>query len=67
MGLPGIGISHPVEDWIGPGICYWTRFEEGVQRNLFRTYLEFMKGGDYPSTTFAESASAARPGQTVAP
>jgi phenylpropionate dioxygenase-like ring-hydroxylating dioxygenase large terminal subunit len=52
MGLPGIGIAKEVNDWPGPGICYWTRFEEGVQRNMYRTYLEFMADGDYPKTSF---------------
>jgi hypothetical protein len=54
MGLPGIGIAKPVEDWAGPGICYWTRFEEGVQRNLFRTYLDFMSSETYPSMSFED-------------
>jgi nitrite reductase/ring-hydroxylating ferredoxin subunit len=54
MGLPGIGIAKPVEDWPGPGKVYWTRFEEGVQRNMYRFYYQMMraKRGDWPALTF---------------
>ncbi|MGA7834943.1 MAG: hypothetical protein WCA31_07000, partial [Acidimicrobiales bacterium] len=54
MGLPGIGISHPVDDWAGPGKVYWTRYEEGVQRNLLQFYLDMMKAapGDWPALSF---------------
>ncbi|MGK5112334.1 MULTISPECIES: aromatic ring-hydroxylating oxygenase subunit alpha [unclassified Geodermatophilus] len=50
MGLPGIGISTRVTDWPGPGIAYWTRYEEGVQRNLYRYYAAIMRArpGDWP-------------------
>lgn len=56
MGLPGIGIAHRVEDWAGPGIAYWTRYEEGVQRNLFKFYLDMMKAapGEWPALTFGQ-------------
>lgn len=51
MGLPGIGIARRVEDWVGPGVCYWPRFEEGVQRNFYRLYLGLMQAnGQYPKT-----------------
>ena len=56
MGMPGIGIGHPVEDWVGPGKAFWTRYEEGVQRNLFKFYLDIMKAqpGEWPPLTFDE-------------
>lgn len=43
MGLPGIGIARRTENWPGPGIVYSPRYEEGVQRNLFRFYCDLMK------------------------
>lgn len=62
MGLPGIGIATQLEDgsWPGPGIVYQSRFEEGVQRNLFRFYAEMMTSpeGEFPSFEFkSEPAS----------
>jgi phenylpropionate dioxygenase-like ring-hydroxylating dioxygenase large terminal subunit len=56
MGMPGIGIGHPVDDWAGPGKAFWTRYEEGVQRNLFKFYLGMMKAepGQWPALTFDE-------------
>ena len=58
MGLPGIGISHQVKDWPGPGIVYWTRYEEGVQRNLFRFYHDMMTAapGEWPALTFGDES-----------
>lgn len=60
MGLPGRGIAQQVTDgsWPGPGIVYKSRFEEGVQRNLFRFYAEMMRTpqGTYPSLVFSEQA-----------
>ncbi|MGV9861069.1 aromatic ring-hydroxylating oxygenase subunit alpha [Rhodococcus koreensis] len=55
MGMPGIGIAHPVQDWPGPGIAYWTRYEEGVQRNMYRFYLDMMRAepGHWPDLDFA--------------
>jgi phenylpropionate dioxygenase-like ring-hydroxylating dioxygenase large terminal subunit len=52
MGMPGVGIAHTVDDWPGPGVVYWTRYEEGVQRNLFRYYSEIMQAppGVWPKT-----------------
>jgi phenylpropionate dioxygenase-like ring-hydroxylating dioxygenase large terminal subunit len=53
MGLPGIGVAQRVENWVGPGICYWPRFEEGVQRNFYRLYLDLMQAnGQYPKLSF---------------
>jgi phenylpropionate dioxygenase-like ring-hydroxylating dioxygenase large terminal subunit len=43
MGLPGVGVAYREEDWPGPGISYWTRYEEGVQRNMYRFYLDMMR------------------------
>lgn len=50
MGLPGIGIAKRTENWPGPGIVYSPRYEEGVQRNLFRFYCELMsaEAGAWP-------------------
>jgi hypothetical protein len=56
MGLPGIGISERLHTgWPGPGVVYKTRYEEGVQRNLFRFYADLMraKAGEWPALTFA--------------
>ena len=54
MGMPGIGIAKEVPDWPGPGIAYWTRYEEGVQRNMYRFYLDMMRAapGTWPRLTF---------------
>ncbi len=54
MGMPGIGIAKPVDDWPGPGITYWTRYEEGVQRNMYRFYAQMMRApkGEWPKLTF---------------
>lgn len=46
MGMPGVGIAHTVDDWPGPGTAYWSRYEEGVQRNLYRYYSALMRAGD---------------------
>lgn len=57
MGLAGIGIAERVHSgWPGPGIVYKTRYEEGVQRNLFRFYADLMraKPGEWPDRTFKE-------------
>jgi nitrite reductase/ring-hydroxylating ferredoxin subunit len=51
MGLPGIGTARPATDWAGPGLAYWPRYEEGIQRALFRRWLEFMTRGPYPECT----------------
>jgi nitrite reductase/ring-hydroxylating ferredoxin subunit len=51
MGLPGIGIAKRVENWPGPGIVYAPRYEEGVQRNLYKLYGAMMQApaGTWPS------------------
>lgn len=56
MGMPGIGMSHKVKDWPGPGVSYWTRFEEGVQRNLYRYYAAMMRAepGEWPEVILDE-------------
>jgi hypothetical protein len=46
MGMPGVGIAREVDDWPGPGKAYWSRYEEGVQRNLYRYYSALMRAGD---------------------
>lgn len=53
MGQPGIGIAKRVEDWVGPGVVYWSRYEEGVQRNLFRFYSDMMRApaGVWPKSS----------------
>lgn len=52
MGMPGVGIARTVEDWPGPGLAYWSRYEEGVQRNLYRYYAAIMQAadGEWPKT-----------------
>lgn len=59
MGTPGVGIAEEVRDWPGPGIAYWTRYEEGVQRNLYRHYADMMcaEPGTWPALRFEERAS----------
>jgi len=56
MGMEGIGISRPVDpdEWPGPGIVRWSRYEEGVQRNLFRFYERMMTAepGEWPALRF---------------
>jgi phenylpropionate dioxygenase-like ring-hydroxylating dioxygenase large terminal subunit len=59
MGLPGIGIAERVQaDWPGPGVVYKTRFEEGVQRNLFRFYGDIMTAapGAWPKLNFGAAS-----------
>jgi len=64
MGTPGIGIAEPVrENWPGPGEVYRTRYEEGVQRNMYRFYADMMKAapGEWPSFEMdAERSTALR-------
>jgi nitrite reductase/ring-hydroxylating ferredoxin subunit len=58
MGLPGIGIAERItQGWPGPGIVYKTRFEEGVQRNLFRFYAGLMRArpGEWPDLHFGDA------------
>ncbi|WP_338485924.1 Rieske 2Fe-2S domain-containing protein [Streptomyces sp. SCSIO 75703] len=59
MGKPGVGISKPVKEWPGPGRVQWTRYEEGVQRNLYTFYAEMMRSapGEWPSLAFGEDAA----------
>ncbi len=54
MGMPGIGMATPVSDWPGPGKVYWTRYEEGVQRNLYAFYADMMRAepGEWPEFEF---------------
>ena len=56
MGQPGIGIAHPISDWPGPGHVFWTRYEEGVQRNMYSFYLDMMRAnpGEWPSFDLPE-------------
>jgi len=53
MGLPGIGISRRVDadEWPGPGVVYWPRYEEGVQRNMYSFYEQIMRAepGRWPA------------------
>lgn len=53
MGMPGIGIAREVDDWPGPGKAYWSRYEEGVQRNMYRYYSALMRAedGQWPVTS----------------
>jgi hypothetical protein len=49
MGLDGIGSSRVASDFPGPGVAYWPRYEEGVQRSLYRRWLDFMTSETYPA------------------
>ena len=53
-GLPGIGVADRVHDWPGPGIVYSPRYEEGVQRNLYKFYADLMLSppGKWPTPRF---------------
>lgn len=42
MGLPGQGNVRRVDDWPGPGVAHYPRWEEGNQRNFWRVYAELM-------------------------
>lgn len=55
MGLPGVGIAEQVTSgWPGPGRVFRTRYEEGVQRNLYRFYADMMRAtpGQWPQSSF---------------
>ncbi|MEO9327016.1 aromatic ring-hydroxylating oxygenase subunit alpha [Gordonia aurantiaca] len=54
MGMPGIGIAEEVDDWPGPGKVFWTRYEEGVQRNMYSFYADMMRAqpGEWPELSF---------------
>lgn len=42
MGLDGIGSARPISDFPGPGLVYYPRYEEGVQRFLWSRWVEYM-------------------------
>lgn len=48
MGLGDGGASKPADDFPGPGIAYWPRYEEGVQRALYRRWLDYVTSDAYP-------------------
>ncbi len=56
MGMPGVGIATEVDpdDWPGPGKVFWTRYEEGVQRNMYSFYADMMRAepGEWPEFEF---------------
>ena len=54
MGLPGVGVAAPVDDFPGPGRVVAPRFDEGVQRNLYSFYAAMMQAapGEWPSLAF---------------
>ncbi|MGE4409919.1 MAG: ring-hydroxylating oxygenase subunit alpha [Sphingomonadales bacterium] len=54
-GLPGIGEAELVESFPGPGVVYTPRYEEGVQRNLYKFYAGLMQStpGEWPDTEVA--------------
>lgn len=60
MGMPGTGIAHEVDDWAGPGIVYWSRYEEGVQRNAYDFYQKMMEAdpGQWPDLKFPPGAES---------
>jgi hypothetical protein len=51
-GLPGLGLATKVESFPGPGVVYTPRYEEGVQRNLYKFYADMMLSspGQWPDT-----------------
>jgi hypothetical protein len=55
MGLNGYGISKPAADFPGPGVAYAPRYEEGVQRALYRRWLDFLTSAAYPPSRGAGS------------
>jgi phenylpropionate dioxygenase-like ring-hydroxylating dioxygenase large terminal subunit len=57
MGLPGFGTAKLASDFPGPGAAFWPRYEEGVQRGLYRRWLEFMTSESYPASISAEQAA----------
>jgi phenylpropionate dioxygenase-like ring-hydroxylating dioxygenase large terminal subunit len=59
MGLSGFGGAQRATDWPGPGIAFWPRYEEGVQRSLYRRWLQFMTSEEYPPSISAAEAAAA--------
>jgi phenylpropionate dioxygenase-like ring-hydroxylating dioxygenase large terminal subunit len=65
MGLPGYGSAKPATDWPGPGVAFWPRYEEGVQRSLYRRWLQFMTSEEYPKSISAADAAAESTGRDV--
>ncbi len=63
MGLPGYGGAEPSSDWPGPGVAFWPRYEEGVQRSLYRRWLQYMASDEYPPLVSSEEAAAAAMGR----
>lgn len=60
MGMPGVGIAKRVEKgWPGPGEVFQTRYEEGVQRNMWRFYAKLMRcePGEWPTAPSVEDDS----------
>jgi phenylpropionate dioxygenase-like ring-hydroxylating dioxygenase large terminal subunit len=51
MGLEGIGCAALADDFPGPGVVFWPRFEEGIQRSLYRRWLDYMTAEEYPPST----------------
>jgi phenylpropionate dioxygenase-like ring-hydroxylating dioxygenase large terminal subunit len=54
MGLPDTGIAQRLTDFPGPGVVYAPRYEEGVQRNLYKFYADMMSAplDQWPETSF---------------
>jgi phenylpropionate dioxygenase-like ring-hydroxylating dioxygenase large terminal subunit len=50
-GLPGTGTtSEEVRNWPGPGTATWPRFDEALQRSLYRRWQQFMTSEGYPES-----------------
>jgi hypothetical protein len=47
-GLNGIGRSEYVDDWPGPGVVTTPRYDEALQRSLYRRWHDFMTHEQYP-------------------
>jgi phenylpropionate dioxygenase-like ring-hydroxylating dioxygenase large terminal subunit len=58
MGLPHVGTARVAAEWPGPGLAYWPRYEEGVQRALFGRWLEYMTSDARPPAHPAGNGNA---------
>jgi phenylpropionate dioxygenase-like ring-hydroxylating dioxygenase large terminal subunit len=59
MGMGPDATSKRASDWPGPGVAFWPRYEEGVQRSLYRRWHQFMTSDAYPPSISAEESAAA--------
>lgn len=51
-GMPGTGsLFREVPDWPGPGLTTWPRYDESLQRSLYKRWYQFMTSAEYPEST----------------